>query len=326
MTDIIVNANEKSAKVTITVSDMNWSLKNEINKNSNITWSKNGKYVAIDQLITDTGKGQVIKEMNSESMFSQNTLYSFEYQSVTAYDNNFKPTKTYDLTEDQYTQIPWGQADKAFSEDGKYLFYKPSEYEPVTLIDLTTGEPQKKYPSKTDYNKVYGPISISLGKDTTQHLLFLNVINNNEGVIFDTSDGSIITTIKAYGNAVFSADAKQIAIYHNSLLQLWNTETGTLIQEMQGSFNDVDFSVDGRFLAAANEDGNVDIYDAKSFELIKTLATKSTLKHKKLGEGFNIPQNVSFSPDGKQLVATYSTWRNSEEPGIISWNISQIGN
>ncbi|MEK8204166.1 Ig-like domain-containing protein [Paenibacillus sp. FSL L8-0696] len=319
-TEIIVKAEEKSSKIVLTVSDINWSLNNEVDQDSNISWNTNSNYAAIDRFIVDTTKGQIAKKMDNEIVFSKNTLYQFKTNSLIAYDSNFKLIKTYDFSHastNSFEIVNWGKYHKAFSSDGKFLFYT-TDYE-IEKYDLTTGSREQKYGPDDVLFQDYDTIALS--KDGS--LLWAHD-RNFESAIYSTSSKTALVNISDRGNPVFSTDGQMLAlIKRDSSLNLLNPTTGNNEQTLDGTYNDVSFSSNGRYMAAANINGNVDIFDATSFELIKSFATKSTLQSQKLVTSVSVPMNISFSPNGQQLIATYQT-KNSD-PGIISWNITQLG-
>jgi len=88
----------------------------------------------------------------------------------------------------------------------------------------------------------------------------------------------------------------QIAISHNeNLITIWNLETLKLERVLESYFIDVlalDYSPDGKLLAAAGEGRDINIFDTESWKLIKDLDLPA--------EGV---MAVKFSPDGKYLAA-----------------------
>jgi WD40 repeat protein len=88
----------------------------------------------------------------------------------------------------------------------------------------------------------------------------------------------------------------QIAISHNeNLITIWNLENLKLEKVVESYFIDVlavDFSPDGKLLAAAGEGRDINVFDTDSWELIKDIDLPA--------EGV---MAVKFSPDGKHLAA-----------------------
>ncbi|MCI0748144.1 MAG: protein kinase [Verrucomicrobia subdivision 3 bacterium] len=91
--------------------------------------------------------------------------------------------------------------------------------------------------------------------------------------------------------------------------QMLHQEVATMRAD-SNAVNTAIFSPDGRTIVSAGEDGTIKVWDAKSFELIRTLVVPPDLVSPttiQLLEGRSAPdgwiQSLSFFPDGRRLVS-----------------------
>ncbi len=108
----------------------------------------------------------------------------------------------------------------------------------------------------------------------------------------------------------------EIAISHSdNLISIWNLENLNLERVLESYFIDVlalDYSPDGKYLAAAGEGRDINIFDTESWELIKDIDLPV--------EGV---MAVEFSPDGKYLAAgcgDYNIYLINTE----SWEVEKV--
>ena len=99
-----------------------------------------------------------------------------------------------------------------------------------------------------------------------------------------------------------NADGNKILAYSGTKIFVLSLPTGEYVQtiNLENSVIDLDFSPDGKYIATAESDTSIHIWDV------------ATGKQKGEKFKFNIrPRSVSFSPDGKEIIATitdYSTY------------------
>ena len=154
--------------------------------------------------------------------------------------------------------------------------------------------------------------------------------------------------------AMFSPDGKLlITTLGNGHMKVWNTSSWTVEKELlvtDSRSSELGFSPDGKLLITMLENGHVKIWNTSSWavegELIVTnshlmgaafapdsqtvmigdkngvlhhwsLATKAEIRTLRTFEGVGILSNVTFSPDGNTLVATYAP----PKPNAVTiWN------
>jgi WD40 repeat protein len=114
--------------------------------------------------------------------------------------------------------------------------------------------------------------------------------------VVDAVTGTIRRDIPREGflRWAFSADSRRIAIVDSSALDVVDVNTGEAVRlSLASAPFDVAYSPDGRWLAAACEDGAVRIFDAATSQPARTVAVHETSVH-----------HVTFSPDGQWFAAS----------------------
>jgi len=98
----------------------------------------------------------------------------------------------------------------------------------------------------------------------------------------------------------FSPSGERIAsASSDKTIKLWNVVSGSLVRTLKGhsqSVLSVCFSPDSKIIASSSSDSTAKLWDSNSGKLIRTLRGTSDYN-------FDIVNSVSFSPDGKYIVA-----------------------
>jgi eukaryotic-like serine/threonine-protein kinase len=108
------------------------------------------------------------------------------------------------------------------------------------------------------------------------------------------------------GSLVFSSDGKRVAFTAaRSVLKVWDafSDRELLVKDMKNEIMALAFSPDDKLLAVAGQTSDVQILDASTAELVKTVRGDVSYRDK-----------LKFSPDGKRLAAA------GYESGVELWN------
>jgi WD40 repeat protein/DNA-binding SARP family transcriptional activator/energy-coupling factor transporter ATP-binding protein EcfA2 len=120
----------------------------------------------------------------------------------------------------------------------------------------------------------------------------LRVLDFNDGVPWSVS---------------YSADGAILATAGDTIVKVWNANTGELIRTLEGQHGPVAFSPVGRQLATSSEDGRTTVWNVETWE--KSLS----LPH--------VANALVFSPDGARLATAMSdlkVWDVASGEGLVS--------
>jgi WD40 repeat protein len=158
----------------------------------------------------------------------------------------------------------------AFSADGKTVSGE-IEQGGIKLWNPGTGEVKKQLADQSDTGSMAassldGTIVAEVGSN--DGTLRLWNVTSGEKKSFPEADGSISAI-------TLSPDGQRLAVAHPNLIILLNTDTGEVIQKLRASQTKVVcLSLDNsQTLAAANEDGSIQVWDLASGQLTRTITS-----------------------------------------------------
>ncbi len=324
-TDISIRVEEKTAKTSIEVTDIEWTSTTGSARFERPSWSADGKYLALNDQILNAQDGRTIKQTNSDLMFVGNQLYSWnnedrDRESMFVYDSAFRLQRQFEMPEEArrfYTDSRY-----AFSPDGRHFYFQYS-HKGVFDLDMQSGE-------------VVGsaaPDDIDTAWDTTlalspngQMLAVLGAYGySGESRIYDLSSGQTIGSTTEYGSAAFTPDSRYLVIHNREGLAVLDTQNFTVVHELSGEFEG--FAVgSGGWLAVTNENGDVDVYEIETLKKVRSYATKETKKAQRMEQSTDEPVSLTFSPDGRKLVVGYSRYAygSNETYDTICWNLNGL--
>ena len=114
----------------------------------------------------------------------------------------------------------------------------------------------------------------------------------------------------------FSPDGRTLASTSGTEIKLWDTASGAMTATLTETTSDVysvAFSLDGKTLAAGNDDGTIELWNVASGANTKTLTGHT-----------DQVWSVAFSPDGKTLASgskdcTVKLWQVSDGKNIATF-------
>jgi WD40 repeat protein len=189
------------------------------------------------------------------------------------------------------TEIESGELDMAAVE-GKLLKVKDGE-----LLLFKGGKKEEKIDFVEDKK-------IAFNSPVNDLLIYKNYTivapSKTKPAVINIETGEILTELnipaKHSYKVVKNPQRNEFAISHSdNVISIWNLENLQLERVLESYFIDVlalDYSPDGRYLAAAGEGRDINIFDTESWKLVKDIDLPV--------EGV---MAVEFSPDGKYLAA-----------------------
>ncbi|KAI4756798.1 hypothetical protein E4T52_11232 [Aureobasidium sp. EXF-3400] len=112
------------------------------------------------------------------------------------------------------------------------------------------------------------------------------------------ASATLIHNLKAHTDEVarlsFNPDGKTLAAHDDSVLSLWNVETGSLLstsEDVDDMYFEMAFSPDSKWIAAASDDGIARIWNARTGELERMVSVEDERM-----------LSLAFSPDSKVLA------------------------
>jgi hypothetical protein len=162
-----------------------------------------------------------------------------------------------------------------FTPDSKTIAAVTSDNS-VLFWDASTGQAKKTLSSEK--NNLF-PVALS----SDAQLLATGGTDRKTVRLIDTATGSTKRLLPNHSSWIrsvgFSSDAKLVAVQcHDDSIQVWNANTGQLLQTLSSPGNTVNapaFSSDGRFLATGGESRNVKVWDLQTGALHQTFSDHS---------------------------------------------------
>jgi WD40 repeat protein len=128
----------------------------------------------------------------------------------------------------------------------------------------------------------------------------IRIWDSNSGKLLLIPDNSTRNTVsnvtRNADNVKFSPDGKYLFVIQDTVLNIWDIRSGKLHRTLcgnKGGMQSFNFSPDKKNILSSSGDGSVKIWDAKSFNLIRSLERKI---------GISDFSGAIFTPDGKNIM------------------------
>ncbi len=205
-----------------------------------------------------------------------------------AIDKNLWDTHTFteirSLTEDQTSMRAL-----AFSPDGTTLITETVR-DSIILWNLKTGQSKDMPIGDTDFLN-------TLGFSPDGKTIVCRGKRSNSVALWNTETGEQITVLSGNKHVVnsvaYSPDGNTFASSCFEMICIWDAKTKQIIMTLPRNgtrFNEVEYTPDGKTLAVARTNGRIQLIDAKTGQLKRTLIQPQAI------------YSLSPSPDGKMLA------------------------
>ncbi len=145
-----------------------------------------------------------------------------------------------------------------------------------------------------------GEVREAIFSPDSKKIISYSFIDDNRVRLWDAISGRVLYILGKHevsiDAAAFSPDSKKVAIIISDTIQVWDTETGQLINSIDEfggllSTCTISFSPDGKKLLTTTKDSIAQVWDVETGKDIVTLS----------GQG-HVISSASFSPDGLQVL------------------------
>ena len=177
-----------------------------------------------------------------------------------------------------------------FSPDGRFIVTGDDDGT-VRLWHTQTGQEIRQFIGHTNLVN-----SVMFSPDG-RHILTAGI--DNTARLWDVESGEEVRRITGLGaiwSARYSPDGQYIAVAEDSDISLWDISSGQEIWRADGHTGTIfysDFSLDGRFLATASNDGTARLWDVLSGKELRQFTGHAEYL-----------SNATISPDGRFLLTT----------------------